>query len=102
MTTPLNKGYIGIVKAVAFNKESSSIEVILTSSDQSRLMRHRVGAMQGITKKESRVLWEQLHTAMDNGSTVQFFYRGNWKAWFDVLQIVEADVEESFTAMIGM
>ena len=102
MTTSLNKGYVGIVKAVAFNKESNSIEVILTSADQSRLMRHKVGAMQGISKKESRVLWEQLHTAMDNGSTVQFFYRGNWKAWFDVIQLVEDDLEASFAQMIGI
>lgn len=98
----MNKGYYGIVSAVAFNKETNSIEVILQCSDQSRLMRHKVGAMQGISKKASAELWKQLHTAMDNADMVQFFYRGNWKAWFDVIEVIDDSADETFARMIGV
>ena len=101
----LNKGYFGYIGAVAFNKEANSIEVILNTPTQSRLMRHKVGAMQGISKSASRDLWHQLHKAMDEKSCVQFFYRGNWKAWFDVIEIMEEQTNEDdleFAAMIGV
>lgn len=100
--TTLNKGYAGIVTAVTFNKETNSIEIILQSLDQSRMLRHRVGAMQGISKKESAALWRKLHEAMDNQSFVQFFYRGNWKAWFDVIEVIEDDIDQTFAQMIGV
>jgi hypothetical protein len=100
--TTLNKGYAGIVTAVSFNKETNSIEIILQSIDQSRLMRHKVGAMQGISKKESAQLWRDLHAAMDNQDYVQFYYRGNWKAWFDKFDVIEDSIDETFAQMIGV
>ena len=98
----LNKGYFGYIGAVAFNKETSTIEVILNTTQQTRLMRHKVGAMQGLTKAQSHDLWHQLHKAMDEQSMVQFFYRGNWKAWFDVVEIIDNNADETFAQMIGI
>lgn len=100
----LNKGYFGYIGAVAFNKESNTIEVILNTPTQSRLMRHKVGAMQGISKSASRDLWHQLHKAMDEKSLVQCYYRGNWKAFFDVIEVIEEQNEDDleFAAMIGV
>jgi len=98
----MNKGYYGIVSAVAFNKETNSIEVILQCSDQSRLMRHKVGAMQGISKKESAQLWKRLHEVMDSAELVQFYFRGNWKSWFDVIEVIDDKADEAFAQMIGI
>lgn len=101
----LNKGYFGYIGAVAFNKEANTIEVILNTPNQSRLMRHKVGAMQGISKAESRDLWHQLHKAMDEKSLVQFFYRGSWKAFFDKVEVMveeQNDDDIEFAAMIGV
>lgn len=99
----MNKGYFGYISAIVFNKTTSTIEVILNTPDQSRLMRHKVGAMEGLTKAQSRDLWYQLHAIMDKGEMVQFFYRGNWKAWFDVVEIIpqEDQNDATFAQMIG-
>ena len=101
--TTLNKGYFGTILAVAFNKETNTIEVILNQNNGvSRLMRHKVGAQQGISKAESKQLWFDLHNAMDHGDTVQFYYRGNWKAFFDVVEVISENADETFAQMIGI
>lgn len=101
--TTLNKGYFGTILAVAFNKETNTIEVILNQPNGvSRLMRHKVGAQQGISKEDSMELWYDLHNAMDHGDTVQFYFRGNWKAWFDVIDVIDENADKTFAQMIGV
>jgi hypothetical protein len=101
--TTLNKGYFGTIAAVGFNKDTNSIEVVMHQlNGVARLMRHKVGAQQGISKEESKQLWFDLHNAMDAGESVVFMYRGSWKSFFDKFEVIEENADESFAQMIGI
>jgi ABC-type uncharacterized transport system permease subunit len=105
MTTKLNAGFFGTITAVIFNQDNQTIEVIMTQNNgTSRLMRHKVGARDGISKQASANLWKQLHVAMDDKSVVVFHHRGNWKQWFDAVTLKEEKVieEASFEQIIGL
>ena len=100
----LNKGFFGTIAGISFNNETHTIEVVMhqVNNGTARLLRHKVGAQQGISKELSKQLWFDLHNAMDNGDVVQFFNRGNWKQWFDAIEVTSNDADETFAQMIGI
>lgn len=104
MTTVLNKGFFGTIAGVAFNKETNTIEVVMhqINNGTARLLRHKVGAQQGVSKEVSKQMWFDLHNAMDHGDVVQFFHRGSWKQWFDGIEVISESADETFAQMIGI
>lgn len=94
----------GYIAAIAFNKASTTVECMVNTQYGTKVLRHKIGSLTGLSVEESKQLWKELHAAMRDQDRVHFFQREGAKAWgtyFDsmmVEQVVTEDDLSAFTA----
>ena len=83
----LVRGVAGVVSSVSFAGGLISV-VVQAYAGGDVVLRHRVGARNGISLAASRDLWVALVNARDNEDFVHFLGRPSWDGWFDDFEVI--------------
>ncbi len=101
----LVRGAAGVIHSVSYADGLISVVVYNVANDVDApyiVLRHRVGARNGISLAASRALWLDLIAARNNNDFVEFSGRAGWAGWFDVVDVITFVTQKHYLSFLRL